>query len=91
MDRADIVHENFMRRVAAGDLPEGRAPAGPLTADQARAVYLAGCLSRALDRQARIMQRAGQGFYTIGSSGHEGMAARCQNHSQRKCYSPHRT
>ena len=75
MDRADIVHENFLRRVAAGDLPEGRAPAGPLTVDQARAIYLAGCLSRALDRQARIMQRAGQGFYTIGSSGHEGMAA----------------
>ena len=75
MDRADIVHENFLRRVAAGDLPEGRAPAGPLTAAQARAAYRAGCLSRALDRQARVLQRAGQGFYTIGSSGHEGMAA----------------
>ncbi|MGB5069042.1 MAG: thiamine pyrophosphate-dependent enzyme, partial [Albidovulum sp.] len=25
--------------------------------------------------QSRVMQRAGQGFYTIGSSGHEGMAA----------------
>ena len=75
MDRADIVHENFLRRVAAGDLPEGRAPAGPLTAVQARAVYRAACLSRSLDRQARVMQREGQGFYTIGSSGHEGMAA----------------
>ncbi len=75
MDRADIVHENFSRRVAAGDLPEGALPAGPLTADQARAIYRAACLSRALDRQARVMQRAGQGFYTIGSSGHEGMAA----------------
>ena len=75
MDRADIVHENFLRRVAARDLPAGRAPAGPLSADQARAAFRAGCLSRALDRQARVMQRAGQGFYTIGSSGHEGMAA----------------
>ena len=75
MDRADIVHENFLRRVAAGDFPAGAAPVGPLTAEGARAVYRAACASRALDRQARVMQRAGQGFYTIGSSGHEGMAA----------------
>jgi len=32
-------------------------------------------LSRHLDRWARILQRRGEGFYTIGSSGHEGMAA----------------
>ena len=75
MDRADIVHDNFLRRVAAGELPAGRAPAGPMTAVQARAVYRAACVSRALDRQARQMQRAGTGFYTIGSSGHEAMAA----------------
>ncbi len=75
MDRADIVHDNFVRRVAAGDLPQGSQPSGPLTADLARIAFRAGCLSRALDRQARVMQRAGQGFYTIGSSGHEGMAA----------------
>ncbi|OYX42742.1 MAG: MFS transporter [Rhodobacterales bacterium 32-67-9] len=75
MDRADIVHENFLRRVAAGDLPSGAEPSGPLTAPDAVAIYRAGCLSRALDRQSRAMQKAGQGFYTIGSSGHEGMAA----------------
>ena len=75
MDRADIVHENFLRRVAARDLPEGRAPAGPLTPDLAVQAFRAGCLTRALDRQSRVMQRAGQGFYTIGSSGHEGLAA----------------
>lgn len=75
MDRADIVHENFLRRVAAGDLPEGVAPSGPLSATEAVSVYRAGCLSRALDRQSRAMQKAGQGFYTIGSSGHEGLAA----------------
>jgi 2-oxoisovalerate dehydrogenase E1 component len=39
------------------------------------AAFRVGCLARALDRQSRVMQRAGQGFYTIGSSGHEGMAA----------------
>jgi 2-oxoisovalerate dehydrogenase E1 component len=75
MDRADIVHENFLRRVAARDFPAGNPPEGPLTKAGATDIYRAACLSRALDRQARMMQRAGQGFYTIGSSGHEGMGA----------------
>lgn len=75
MDRAEIVHENFLRRVAARDFPSGRAPAGPLGAEQAVSIYRSACLSRALDRRSRKMQAAGQGFYTIGSSGHEGMAA----------------
>ena len=75
MDRADIVHENFLRRVAGRDFPAGGAPAGPLSQPDAVAIYRAACLSRALDRTSRTMQRAGQGFYTIGSSGHEGMAA----------------
>ncbi len=75
MDRADIVHDNFLRRVAAHDLPAGAPPLGPLSPVAAVAAFRAGCLSRALDRQSRVMQRAGQGFYTIGSSGHEGLAA----------------
>lgn len=75
MDRADIVHDNFLRRVQAGDLPEGRAPKAPLSPELAVSIYRSACLSRALDRQSRVMQKAGDGFYTIGSSGHEGMAA----------------
>lgn len=75
MDRADIVHEALLARIAARDLPVGHPPAGSLAPATAVALYRAGCLSRALDRQSRAMQRAGQGFYTIGSSGHEGMAA----------------
>ena len=75
MDRCEIVHENFLRRVAARDLPAGRAPVGPLSPELAMQAFRAGCLTRALDRQSRAMQRAGQGFYTIGSSGHEGLAA----------------
>ena len=78
MDRAQIVHQNFLDRVGEGDvLPQGRAPelrAG-LSPDQAVAIYRAQVLSRALDITSRAMQKAGQGFYTIGSSGHEGMAA----------------
>lgn len=75
MDRAEIVHENFLRRVAVGDLPLGNPPDGSLTAPEAVALFRAQCLSRALDRTSRAMQKAGTGFYTIGSSGHEGMAA----------------
>lgn len=75
MDRAQIVHENFLRRVAAGDLPTGAAPAGPLEPLAAVQIFRSGCLTRALDIVSRRMQAAGEGYYTIGSSGHEGMAA----------------
>ncbi|MEP4981806.1 thiamine pyrophosphate-dependent enzyme [Ascidiaceihabitans sp.] len=75
MDRAKIVHENFLRRVQAQDFPQGAAPKSGLDATTAIEIFRAGCLSRALDLTSRDMQKAGQGFYTIGSSGHEGMAA----------------
>lgn len=75
MDRVSIVHENFLRRVAAGDFPAGKTDAGGLEAGAALELFRAQVLSRALDLQSRVMQKAGQGFYTIGSSGHEGMAA----------------
>ncbi|MEM0948594.1 MAG: thiamine pyrophosphate-dependent enzyme [Pseudomonadota bacterium] len=75
MDRAAIVEENFRNRVTAGDLPEGKRPAGPLATVEAVALYRAQCVSRSLDLESRAMQKDGQGFYTIGSSGHEGMAA----------------
>jgi len=78
MDRAQIVHENFLTRVAAGDFPLGAGPAGGLNPQAALGVFRAQVLSRALDIQSRVMQKAGQGFYTIGSSGHEGMAAVAQ-------------
>ncbi|MDX2484236.1 MAG: thiamine pyrophosphate-dependent enzyme [Pseudodonghicola sp.] len=75
MDRAEIVHRNFLSRVAAQDFPEGPSPRAGLSGEAAVSLFQAQCLSRALDRTSRAMQRAGQGFYTIGSSGHEGMAA----------------
>ncbi|AVO37442.1 thiamine pyrophosphate-dependent enzyme [Pukyongiella litopenaei] len=78
MDRAAIVETNFRTRVAAHDFPPGADPAGPLSRADAVALFRAQCLSRALDLQSRAMQAAGQGFYTIGSSGHEGMAAVAQ-------------
>jgi 2-oxoisovalerate dehydrogenase E1 component len=75
MDRVSIVHDNFLARVRAGDFPVSEALAKTLPADEALRLYRAQVLSRALDLQSRVMQKAGQGFYTIGSSGHEGMAA----------------
>ena len=86
MDRAAIVHENFLRRVAEGDLPPGRAPGGPLASAEAVSIYRSGCLTRALDRTSRAMQAAGQGFYTIGSAGHEtGCPLSWARSSPRRC------
>ncbi|WP_420012875.1 thiamine pyrophosphate-dependent enzyme [Tateyamaria sp.] len=73
MDRVSIVHDNFLRRVAARDLPDV-IPNG-LDPETSSALFAHQCLTRALDIVSREMQKAGQGFYTIGSSGHEGMAA----------------
>jgi len=75
MDRAGIVETNFRQRVAAADWPEGEPPRGPLTASDAMSVFRAQCLSRALDLESRRLQQVGEGYYTIGSSGHEGLAA----------------
>jgi 2-oxoisovalerate dehydrogenase E1 component len=75
MDRAEIVHENLLRALPARAFPAGRAPVPPLAGHEAVAIFRAQTLSRALDRESRAMQKVGQGFYTIGSSGHEGMAA----------------
>ena len=75
MDRAEIIHEAFLTRVASEEFPAGNAPAGPLSHSGAVDVFRAQVLSRNLDRRSRKMQAEGQGYYTIGSSGHEGMAA----------------
>ncbi|HSG35102.1 MAG TPA: thiamine pyrophosphate-dependent enzyme, partial [Sphingomonadaceae bacterium] len=75
MDRVGIVHENFLRRVAAKEFPDGKPPSGPLTNELAVSIFRTACLTRALDRESRKMQAAGQGYYSIGPSGHEGIAA----------------
>jgi 2-oxoisovalerate dehydrogenase E1 component len=78
MDRAQIVNSNFRRRVASSDFPSGGKPLAAVPASSAISIYRAQCLSRALDLTSRDMQKNGQGYYTIGSSGHEGMAAVAQ-------------
>ena len=78
MDRVAIVHENFLRRLAQDDLPQGPAPDPSLDAATLEQMFRSQVLSRQLDRTSRVMQSQGKGFYTIGSSGHEGMAAVAQ-------------
>ncbi len=79
MDRAEIVHEKFIAHVKSGDLP---AKIGDicfadtnLSKEGLVALFRSQVTSRQLDRISRKMQARGEGFYTIGSSGHEGMAA----------------
>lgn len=78
-DRAEVVHQNFLNRVDSGALP---APVGDidlsaskLQAHELVTLFDAQLLSRHLDRISRKLQARGEGFYTIGSSGHEGNAA----------------
>ncbi len=79
MDRSQVVHDNFLARVAARDFPVSRAgiacaKAG-LDDEKLVALFDAQVLSRQLDRISRQLQARGEAFYTIGSSGHEGNAA----------------
>lgn len=75
MDRAEIVHQNFLDRVKRGDLPQNKTVQTDLPVSKLVEMFRAQVLSRQLDRTSRMMQKNGQGFYTIGSSGHEGLAA----------------
>ncbi|MEH6626478.1 MAG: thiamine pyrophosphate-dependent enzyme [Motiliproteus sp.] len=77
-NRAQVIHDNFLRRVAAADLPDASTVSlqqAELTAAQLLELFQSQLLSRHLDLESRRLQARGQGFYTIGSSGHEGNAA----------------
>jgi 2-oxoisovalerate dehydrogenase E1 component len=60
--------------VAGGRPPQAQAD-GPVGPDRLAALFDAQLKSRHLDLVARWLQSRGEGFYTIGSSGHEGNAA----------------
>lgn len=74
-DAATRVDVAFQDRILEGRLPQGDRPSDGIEAQTARLIFRAQCRSRHLDLEARRMQMAGEGFYTIGSSGHEAMAA----------------
>ena len=79
LDRAKVVDRNFTVRVKDHDLPLSTIDLNPqqvgLNKDSVLELFESQIISRHLDLQARVLKDKQQGFYTIGSSGHEGNAA----------------
>ncbi|MFT7089726.1 MAG: 2-oxoisovalerate dehydrogenase E1 component, partial [Glaciecola sp.] len=78
-NRNQLVRDNFINYVRSGNLPTSSISLSPsdvgLTDAELVDLFESQVMSRHLDLQSRIMQKNGQSFYTIGSSGHEGNAA----------------
>ena len=84
MGMAEHIDEHFLAEVQGWSDPfPSDPPSGPATLGSAEPVppellvdlFEAQLLSRHLDFAARSLQARGEGFYTIGSSGHESNAA----------------
>jgi 2-oxoisovalerate dehydrogenase E1 component len=79
MDAAEAIHEKFVAGVREGKLPRRVSDAQPDDVGLAREtlveLFHSQCVSRQMDRVSRRLQARGEGFYTIGSSGHENNAA----------------
>jgi 2-oxoisovalerate dehydrogenase E1 component len=82
MDAAEAIHEKFVAKVRDGKLPRRTSDVQPDAVGLAREamveLFYSQCVSRQLDRVSRRLQARGEGFYTIGSSGHENNAAVAQ-------------
>lgn len=78
LDRAKVVDENFIKFVKEQRFPEPRLVDIDCS-HLSRAIFLSlfesQIISRHIDLKARDLKEKGVGFYTIGSSGHEGNAA----------------
>lgn len=80
VNRAEIVDNLFIEGVRSlqaqpqAPLDAPVVPGAHLTGREALAVFEAMCASRQIDLQARVLKGRGEGFYTIGSAGHEGNA-----------------
>ena len=75
---SERIEQQFYRRIQALDFPKPHssttlAKVG-MSAELAFALFDSQVKSRILDIQARLLKEKGLGFYTIGSSGHEGNA-----------------
>jgi 2-oxoisovalerate dehydrogenase E1 component len=79
MDAAEAIHQKFVARVRDGNLPRRIVPVQPadigLSREAMVELFYSQVASRQLDRLSRKLQARGEGFYTIGSSGHENNAA----------------
>ena len=82
MNRAEVVDRNFVNfcqqlasgaGAAATRRPDERVYSNlALTVGELRELFESQVVSRHLDLIARELRREGRGYYTIGSSGHEG-------------------
>ena len=79
MDAAEAIHEKFVARVREGRLPRRVVDLRPedigLAPEAMVELFYSQVASRQMDRLSRRLQARGEGFYTIGSSGHEHNAA----------------
>ncbi len=79
LDRAKAVDEQFRILLLKGDFPDPHSSTSfrseGIDALMAWRLFRSQLLSRHLDLKARALKEKGLSFYTIGSSGHEGMAA----------------
>jgi 2-oxoisovalerate dehydrogenase E1 component len=79
MDAAEAIHEKFVARVREGKLPRRVVEVRPdevgLSREAMVEMFYSQVASRQMDRLSRRLQARGEGFYTIGSSGHENNAA----------------
>ncbi|HEX8534788.1 MAG TPA: thiamine pyrophosphate-dependent enzyme [Allosphingosinicella sp.] len=79
MDAAEITHQKFVAKLSGGNLPKRRSGVRPeeigLARETIAELFYSQCTSRQMDRVSRRLQARGEGFYTIGSSGHENNAA----------------
>jgi len=78
-DRNQLLNQKFVQQVEQHIFPTSELNLSPkqvgLTATDVIQLFHSQAQSRHLDLRSRLMQKQGQSFYTIGSSGHEGNAA----------------
>ena len=79
MDAAEAIHEKFLAKLKGGKLPRRVVGVRPddigLGREAMVELFYSQVTSRQMDRLSRKLQARGEGFYTIGSSGHENNAA----------------
>ena len=79
MDAAEVIHQKFVAKVGKENLPRRASTLAPaevgLSGEAVVDLFYSQVMSRQLDRLSRRLQARGEGFYTIGSSGHENNAA----------------
>lgn len=78
LDRASVIDKNFQIAVKTAKFPEKvsniKASVTQLSPNEFVELFESQVISRHLDLRARILKDQGIGYYTIGSSGHEGNA-----------------